>query len=140
MLFTACGHRDASSHITRVSKVSHNDSTHVDTLIVMDSLFGNGLKVVYNGFGDTDEVQFLKQWKTDSIQHYTYECDHWPDSVMNVAEIANIKHDTKHTQFLTYTEAFVPTFKRYVRDTAAYIKDSTFRAERRAYEKGGAIQ
>jgi hypothetical protein len=104
----------------------------------MDTLKGKGYKVTYNFFGDTNQVAYYNSWKVDSIEYFTYQCDHLPDTI-DLQQMDRYQHNTKHEQYHIYTQIFVPSSRRIIYDTVEYIKDSVFQAKRKAFEKSGTI-
>ncbi len=138
ILLYSCKANQKPANISRVLKYTSRGAIHVDTLIVMDTLFGNGYNVAYNGFGDTDKVVFFDRWENDSTQVYDYECLHLPDTI-SPEILQSVKHNTKHRQFLLYTEILKPAYRKIIRNQEAYIKDSLFKTARKQFEEKGIL-
>lgn len=126
------------SHIIKTIAYYPSDSSEIQQIAFLDTVTKLGHTVYYNGFGDTDRIEFIRGNQLDSVQYYTYRCNHWPDTIQNLNDIPNIKHDTKHGQFLTYTEVFSPVVRKIIYDTVHYREDSIFYAGKEKYYKSGA--
>jgi hypothetical protein len=122
------------SSTVKTVKYFEFDSTTAQEVTYLDTLTQKGKKVLYNAFSDTVHVEFTISGQLDSIQHYIYRCEHWPDTIDKVTEIANVKHSSKHKQFLTYTEIFKPTKRKIIYDTARFLEDSLFVVNKTNYK------